>query len=529
MALSVLQFGADPTGVSDSTAAFNAAFVATSRVLVPAGFYRLNGTVTMTAGSQLIGEGNPSVETRLSPGITMASNCVVRGIKFDLNTNLIQNVRVLYFPFPAVPSHCIIDRCDFQFGTGDSAIYAENGTNDNIVRDCTFGHGSNGILINGGSRWLISGNEFYACSRPIQYSGGNYNVITGNRTNGGTIGIIFLSLATNGVNNVTIGNIIADNQIVGCTEEGISLDCRGNTSTQWPENKTNPLVTFASGASGSPSQFLVTISETGQVLNWATGYYAIPLSGNNTGAVYYISASNDGIIGLERSNGDGGAWTVGDKLLITLPFLQNVITGNTCVGCGTAGISLWGSSWYNVISDNTLTLNKYYGVQLASVVAGLGSPGAWGVQAWSGGNIIDHNTINCIELNAAVTDPGGPISVRVAQFGTPPSSVVWMPNNVVRDNLCASMKPIQVDAAARTELDGNKTLAGGGIELIDTDATIFGNNTSVGVRISPTLTGVNTNLVTLQAVAQANIGAAPSQSDFNTLLTNLRAAQVIAP
>lgn len=56
--VSVLDFGADPTGVNDSTAAFNAALVASLKVYAPAGRYLINGIVRMKRdGSSLFGDG----------------------------------------------------------------------------------------------------------------------------------------------------------------------------------------------------------------------------------------------------------------------------------------------------------------------------------------------------------------------------------------------------------------------------------------------------------------------------------------
>ena len=56
--VSVLDFGADPTGVSDSTAAFTAALTASKTVFVPAGTYKLATPIQWQSGWQLIGEGS---------------------------------------------------------------------------------------------------------------------------------------------------------------------------------------------------------------------------------------------------------------------------------------------------------------------------------------------------------------------------------------------------------------------------------------------------------------------------------------
>lgn len=58
----VLDFGADPTGAADSTAAFNAALLAGKRVYAPAGTYKLVSTVSMQQdGNLLFGDANATL------------------------------------------------------------------------------------------------------------------------------------------------------------------------------------------------------------------------------------------------------------------------------------------------------------------------------------------------------------------------------------------------------------------------------------------------------------------------------------
>jgi len=52
---SVVDYGADPTGVADSTSAFTTALSLHANVFVPAGRYRINGTVTVPNGCSLFG------------------------------------------------------------------------------------------------------------------------------------------------------------------------------------------------------------------------------------------------------------------------------------------------------------------------------------------------------------------------------------------------------------------------------------------------------------------------------------------
>lgn len=93
--VSVLDFGADPTGVADATAAFNAALTASNDVFVPPGTYLLGDAVTMTTGQRLRGAGrrktilhmpstfNASASGMLAfsggePGPTVESLCITQ-------------------------------------------------------------------------------------------------------------------------------------------------------------------------------------------------------------------------------------------------------------------------------------------------------------------------------------------------------------------------------------------------------------------------------------------------------------------
>jgi len=70
--VSVLDFGADSTGVSDSTAAFTAALTAAKSAFVPAGTYKLATPIQWQPGWQLIGEGS-----RRSMNGVSGQNCAI--------------------------------------------------------------------------------------------------------------------------------------------------------------------------------------------------------------------------------------------------------------------------------------------------------------------------------------------------------------------------------------------------------------------------------------------------------------------
>lgn len=64
-----IEFGADPSGVNDSTAAFTNALATSKAITVEPGTYRINGTIEVPHGGQIIGAGSGAVTiTRTSPG-----------------------------------------------------------------------------------------------------------------------------------------------------------------------------------------------------------------------------------------------------------------------------------------------------------------------------------------------------------------------------------------------------------------------------------------------------------------------------
>ncbi len=72
----VLDFGADPTGVNDSAAAFTAAIQTQGTVYVPSGTYIINSAITITNPVKLVGEGTQKtfIHRNYSPGISSAND-----------------------------------------------------------------------------------------------------------------------------------------------------------------------------------------------------------------------------------------------------------------------------------------------------------------------------------------------------------------------------------------------------------------------------------------------------------------------
>ncbi|QLB63474.1 glycosyl hydrolase family 28-related protein [Paraburkholderia caribensis] len=103
--VSVMDFGADPSGIEDSTVAFQNAVNAARKVIVPAGTY-LCGQVTIPSGTSVIGEGKASIilpAAGLSASVTYlwqsavgASDVEIGGLQFNVPISF-QNCNVLNF------------------------------------------------------------------------------------------------------------------------------------------------------------------------------------------------------------------------------------------------------------------------------------------------------------------------------------------------------------------------------------------------------------------------------------------------
>ena len=81
--ISVTDFGADPTGVTDSTTAIQAAInsVTTGRIYLPAGTYKTTTTISLKNGVSIYGDGS---------GITTISNATANPI---ITVNTGANIR----------------------------------------------------------------------------------------------------------------------------------------------------------------------------------------------------------------------------------------------------------------------------------------------------------------------------------------------------------------------------------------------------------------------------------------------------
>lgn len=180
--VSVLDYGADPTGVADCTAAFNLATQASATyntaiselaIYVPAGTYRIDGTVYVRKGQAFFGNGGNSSHLNLG-----ATGSIKVGYKSDDTEDAGGKPSTVYDLFfeggaPAV----------FFGGNGWSAknlfvSAAISGIttsgSDGIISGCTFDDGSSLLILNGFNH-TVSGCIFYLGNNQIRVTTGLAN------------------------------------------------------------------------------------------------------------------------------------------------------------------------------------------------------------------------------------------------------------------------------------------------------------------------------------------------------------------
>jgi len=264
--VSVKDFGADPTGLTDSTAAFLAAMTAASNVYVPAGTYCVDAgnssgcLITSGTGYNVYGDGEKSIIKRFS--YNPASSC----INFDSGSSsaFIDDVKFSNLKFlgdVATLGHnelyghllrmngvrrVVIEKCFFEgpggdailIGSGPGGPTSERHNYDVVIRDCVFDGvlygatgGRNAISFIDIDRATIDGNVFRnwsrndmpgcVCFEPDYSFGIIKNVtISGNKFSncGGNRGHVAISVDNianaNWANIIVIGNTFATNNAV---------------------------------------------------------------------------------------------------------------------------------------------------------------------------------------------------------------------------------------------------------------------------------------------------------------------------
>jgi hypothetical protein len=201
----------------------------------------------------------------------------------------------------------------------------------------------------------------------------------------------------------------------------------------------------------------------------------------DTGPVGVVERSASGSLSARWIGiGGHGQPEAEDRFVVTSGFFRNSITENTVRNAGTCAISLWGSSWHTEIARNDIVTGGS-GICVTSVV----TPSAKQAQAISGWNRIVENRVEILLEKNGEPHLGFPIYVGSRQYGGRVLPINTF-HNKVTNNAIIAKRPVLVEDAAFTAIEGNKIGEGGSLELRDTKKTRVRNNMS-GDRLAPLL------------------------------------------
>lgn len=419
--VSVTDFpGADPTGVSDSSAAFNAALASgKKRIFVPEGTYLVDGLVFPAGGGvTMYGVNKRSTKLQKNGNGDMISipggYCELRGLYLDGNKTsggkvgrgvvytgastpncVIENCQITDFDgycveFEAITSgsgftmqNCRVFRNDFSKYAVKTSNDAGAGTPRKFI-DC-LSSGANFGDFSGADNIQVIGGVYGGTgtgNSPFKFDANSHKIIfAGVRLQNGGGSITFYGLDINIGGMVSAGSVYvgsgADNVILhGCISAGeitvnsgairyTVADCQANSGfVDWAMSRY--------GWFDIPAQSYST--------TWS-GSVSNPTLGNGTLAATYsrsrdtIRINIDLVIGATTTLGSG-YWS------FSLPFTKDASSTNHAIG--TAHISCAGNYYVGAVvvspGDNYLTVYvNGTGTQMGSA-----SPGAWvaGNRVW---------------------------------------------------------------------------------------------------------------------------------------------------
>ena len=267
--VNVLDRGADPTGVADSTSAIQSAINTGSPVYFPSGTYKVTSTITYTGTVNLFGDNATIQSSALTFKFTNASNSRIKGLNFlpatvpytirrNTNTWVNTSADVVqsyegYMPTtpadndiwsglsPAIQAQTTTNtftwptiwffsssatantNVEVSEVTGFTLTIAFDGYVNSTVRNCNFGAGASigGVIFNN----LVAQDYQYGALAYTLAEGVN-NSVVGNIIRYATYSNIWFS------GNVAF--VINDNQTSYCGETGIKLNQTDGSATNPP-------------------------------------------------------------------------------------------------------------------------------------------------------------------------------------------------------------------------------------------------------------------------------------------------------
>jgi hypothetical protein len=261
---SVLDFGADPTGVDDSTTAINQAFASGKSVFFGGieNTFRITATITLPVNGYAFGNGATITATINNSFFKLSNNCVVTGLNFVGNgTGAAQTG--IYIDGGATfdeVSRTRVSNCYFEnFGGAAYEVYrvvdAHQGNIfiGNTIKNCTVGV----KISERGEYTTITGCNIDSCNTGIYIIGGN-TAVTGCVISNSVDGI-YLGRGANDAHGVITGCLINHSTRYCVHADNISVkdfriqDCEFYYGDLWMSLSDG--VTFSSCTFGSNPTF----------------------------------------------------------------------------------------------------------------------------------------------------------------------------------------------------------------------------------------------------------------------------------
>ena len=386
----VLAYGADPTGVADSTAAIQAAVQAGagSEIVFPPGTYTISAAIQVPSDTTLRSTGHATL--RLAAGSNShviriadnATNVTIRGLEID--GNKAENAGGHGITSGGASSNLAAIDCDIHDCYNDGIRWAgvaavtgvlcrgirahDNGaagiSGDNLDQfsflgchawdNATHGIGWSGIGTNGSVTGCTSHNNGHGVNAADNYTGyatGNSHLtITGNVSSGG---------GNNGIHVSGDHVTITGNTVTGATTHGIQMNADGETVCVGSTVSGNTVeLCGLSGIWLSDCKYYAvsgnTVSECASHGVWLTNSVGGTV-GSNT-----VTANGTDGIRLDTCDdvaitGNTSRGNTGDGIQINVATYCTV-TGNRCQGNATPFVES-GASDYNMIAANNLLGN----------------------------------------------------------------------------------------------------------------------------------------------------------------------------
>jgi hypothetical protein len=383
--ISVIDFGADPTGATDSTIAFRNCSAAcalsavsggTSRMFIPKGIYLITGTINIQFSGMVFGSGQH--DTVVTTNVAALNIFTTTG------------------SYGAVTFSDFMITCSVTASGGSGIAVGTTGQTDPTqqrtrVQNVQFNSLYNGVIVSNAAYWSIDRCDFFDFLNYGVYSSCTANFDAGDSS---ITECLFSSATSAGIYGVyAVNNVrIQNNKFLGCN---ISI------LVAPPQVSFNGTISNTTLTVSSVTQGVLSVGQT----IYGTGVTpstTITSLGTGTGLTGTYNVSNSQTIGSEAMSGSA---TVVDHQII----------GNSIEGFGAYGILFQTPATGTGIANSHIVSNEVACMKASSV--GIAISGA------VGGLVITNNMV----VTAAVSSTG--IFVTASTAGTP-GQILCAQNNV---------------------------------------------------------------------------------------------------